>query len=142
MKRFALATLGYFVATMIVAVTWHLGLFHEKYVAMGALTRAAPIMPLGMFAVFAQGLVFAYIYPIYYRYRGGGAPLRVGIQCSLLLGVLVWTVMVFATAAKFAIEPVADFLVLGTFFQVIQYVAVGAVIGAIYGRSPLRSDGR
>ena len=43
--------------------------------------------------------------------------------------------MVFATAAKFNIEPVIDFVALGTVFQLIQYVFVGIVIGLIYGRT-------
>jgi hypothetical protein len=43
--------------------------------------------------------------------------------------------MVFATAAKFAIEPVGDFVLLATIFQFIQFTVVGAGIGWVYGRS-------
>jgi hypothetical protein len=46
----------------------------------------------------------------------------------------VYTVMVFATAAKFQIEPVLDFVLLGTGFQLIQFALVGTAIGWIHGR--------
>jgi len=43
--------------------------------------------------------------------------------------------MVFTTAAKFQIEPVLDFVLLGTGFQFIQFALVGVAIGLIHGRS-------
>ncbi len=52
------------------------------------------------------------------------------------MGLTVWTVMVLATAAKFKIEPVIDFVLLGTAFQLLQFVLVGTVIGLIYGKIP------
>jgi len=134
-KKFLFSVVGYFVATMIVAFPWHLLLFHEKYLAMGALTRDEPIIMFGMLAIIIQGIVFAYFYPLFYKHKGGGHPVVRGIQFCLFIGLTVWTVMVFATAAKFNIEPVIDFVALGTVFQLIQYVFVGIVIGLIYGRT-------
>jgi len=124
------------VATMIVAYPWHMLLFHEKYVAMGAFTREKPIMVFGMLAIILQGIVFSYFYPIFQNYKGGGHPVVRGIEFSLFMGIIIWTVMVFTTAAKFNIGPVLDFVVLGTVFQFIQFVLVGIVIGLIYGKSP------
>lgn len=135
-KKFFLAVLAYFVVTMAVAYPWHMVLFHDKYVAMGAFTRGEPIMPFGMTAIVLQAIVFAWFYPLFYRHVGGGQPLKRGIQFALFLGLTVWTVMVFATAAKFRIEPVLDFVLLGTTFQFIQFVLVGAAIGLVYGREP------
>lgn len=134
-KTFFLSVLGYFISTMLTAYPWHILLFHEKYVAMGAMTRGYPIMSFGMLAVLLQGVVFAYFYPLFYKHKGGGHPIFRGIQFSIFMGINVWTVMVFATAAKFQIEPVIDFVAYGTVFQVLQYVFVGAVIGGIHGRS-------
>jgi hypothetical protein len=133
-KIFILTVIGYFAATMATAYSWHMVLFHDKYVAMGAFTRGEPIMPFGVFAIILQGIVFAYFYPLFYKHKGGGHPALRGVQFSLFMGLMVWTVMVFATAAKFVIEPVADFVMLGTAFQIIQFVAVGIVIGLINGR--------
>ena len=92
-------------------------------------------MAFGMTAVILQAIVFAYFYPLFYRHVGGGNPILRGIQFGLFLGLTVWTVMVFATAAKFKIEPVTDFVLLGTAFQFIQFFFVGAAIGLVYGRS-------
>lgn len=133
-KRFWLSVAGFFVATMAVAYPWHMLWFHEQYVAMGAFTRAAPIMPLGILAITLQGIVFAYFFPIYLTHKGGGNTVVRGVQFSLFLGLTVYSVMVFATAAKFEIEPVTDFLLFGTAFQVLQFLLVGLVLGMIHRR--------
>lgn len=99
-KKFFLSVAAYFVITMAVAYPWHMLLFHEKYVAMGAFTRGEPIMAFGILAIILQGIVFAYFYPLFYRHVGGGAPVFRGIQFGLFLGLTIWTVMVFATAAS------------------------------------------
>ena len=44
---------------------------------------------------------------------------------GLFLGITILTVMVFATAAKFAIEAVLDFML---------FFLVGAAIGLVHGR--------
>lgn len=135
-KKFALAVVGYVVASFALAAPWHLVLFHDKYVAMGAFSRGEPIMAFGVLAMVLQGIVFAYFYPLFYRHKGGGHPVFRGIQFSLFMGLTVWTVMVLATAAKFKIEPVIDFVLLGTAFQFLQFILVGVVIGLIYGKIP------
>ena len=133
-KRFWMAVGAYFVITMAVAYPWHMIWFHDKYVAMGAFTRPEPIIPFGMLAILLQAIVFAWFYPLFYRHARGGSPAGRGIQFGLLMGITVWSVMVFATAAKFVIEPKSDFVLYGTIFQFIQYVLVGAGIGLVYGR--------
>jgi len=133
-KRFFVAVTVYFVLTMATAYPWHILLFHDEYVSMGAMTRGEPIMPFGMAAVLLQGIVFAYFYPLFYKHKGGGHPIARGIEFSLFLGLTVWTVMVLATAAKFQIEPVARFVAFGTAFQALQFTVVGAGIGSVYGR--------
>ena len=134
-KKFMFSVVGYFVVTMAVAYPWHMVLFHDKYMAMGAFTRGEPIMPFGILAIILQGIVFAYFYPLFYRHKNGGNPVFRGIQFGLFMGLTVWTVMVFATAAKFVIEPVFDFVLYGTVFQIIQFTLVGMTIGLINGRS-------
>ena len=63
------------------------------------------------------------------------------LMCAMLSPVAmkkVWSVMVLATAAKFAIEPVAEFVVLATVFQVLQFSLVGVVLGVVH-RGPVES---
>ena len=93
-------------------------------------------MAFGMAAILLQAVVFSYFYPLYYRHKGGGHPLRRGIEFGLFMGLTVYSVMVFATPAKFNIDPVQDFILYGTAFQIIQFLAVGTIIGLIYGRNP------
>ena len=92
-------------------------------------------MPFGILAIILQGIVFAYFYPLFYRHKNGGTPVLLGIQFGLFMGLTVWTVMVFATAAKFVIEPVFDFVLYGTVFQIIQFTLVGMTIGLIHGKN-------
>ena len=139
-KKFILAIVAYFVLTMATAYPWHMLLFHEKYVAMGAFTRGEPIMAFGMTAIVLQAIVFAYFYPLFYKHVGGGNPVLRGIQFGLFMGMTVWSVMVFATAAKFSIEPVSDFVIYGTAFQFIQFFVVGAGIGLVYGENYGKQD--
>lgn len=134
-KKFIFSVIAYFAVSMVVAVTWHLILFHELYVELGAFTRQEPIMPFGIIAIILQGIVLAYFYPLFYKHKNGGNPLVRGIQYSLFMGIMVWTVMVFATAAKFKIEPVATFVGIATVFQIIQFLLVGITIGLIHGRA-------
>jgi hypothetical protein len=135
-KKFVFSVVGYFVVTMLIAYPWHILLFHEKYAAMGAITRTEPIMSFGMLAVILQGIVFSYFYPLFYRHVGGGNPIFRGIQFFLFIGISIWTVMVFATVAKFQIEPAMDFVAYGTAFQAIQFIANGTVTGLIWGKDP------
>lgn len=132
MKKFILAALSYFVLTMLWAYPWHVIWFHDVYVKLGAMTRPEPIIPLGMLSIIIQGMVIAYFYPFYYR---GGNPIFQGIKFNLIIGLMIYTVMGFATAAKFAIEPISTFLIYHTIFQFVQFVATGVVLGLIYGRN-------
>ena len=129
MKKLALSVLAYFIITMAWAYPWHILWFHEKYVAWGAMTRAEPIIPFGMLAIIIQGAVIGYLYPFYAQ--GQSSPGK-GIKFSLIIGLMVYTVMGFATAAKFEIAPIGDFLLYHTVFQTIQFILTGAALGWIY----------
>ncbi len=131
MKKFSLATLSFFILTMLWAYPWHMIWFHDLYAKIGAFTRPKPIMPLGIMAVLIQGMVIAYLYPFYYRV---GHPVFQGIKFSLIIGLMVYTVMGFAMAAKMMIAPISTFLIYHTVFQLVQFVVTGAALGLIYGR--------
>jgi hypothetical protein len=129
MKKLALSVLAYFIITMAWAYPWHILWFHEKYVAWGAMTRAEPIIPFGMLAIIIQGAVIGYLYPFYARGQSSSGK---GITFSLIIGLMVYTVMGFATVAKFEIAPIGDFLLYHTVFQTIQFILTGAALGWIY----------
>ncbi len=129
MKKLALFILAYFAISMAWAYPWHMIWFHDLYVSWGAFQRAEPIMALGVLSMLIQGAVIGYLYPFYYR---GGNPVLQGVKFTLIIGLLIYTVMGFATAAKFNIEPVAAFLLYHTAFQAVQFILTGAALGWIY----------
>lgn len=131
-KKIILATVSYVVLSFAIAYPWHLVWFHDLYVEMGAFTREQPIVALGVLAMVIQGAVIAYFYPLWYR---GGNPILAGIRYSLIIGLLIYTVMGFATVAKFNIVPVTTFLAYHTAFQFLQFTITGAALGLIFGRN-------
>ncbi|PCJ53782.1 MAG: DUF1761 domain-containing protein [Planctomycetota bacterium] len=130
-KKIILATISYVILTMAVAYPWHMVLFHDMYIEMGAYTRAIPSIPLGMSAMILQGLVIAYLYPFYYK---SGNPIIQGIKFSLIMGLAVYSAMGFAMAAKIDINPISKFLLFSLMFQIIQFVLTGIALGLIYGK--------
>jgi hypothetical protein len=136
-KKRILATASYVVLSFAIAYPWHLVWFHDLYVGMGAVTRAEPIVVLGVLTMVIQGAVIAYFYPFWYQ---GGNPVWAGIRYSLIIGLLIYTVMGFATVAKFKIAPVSTFLAYHTAFQVLQFTISGAALGLIFGRNVTKAN--
>jgi len=130
-KKIILATISYLVLTMAIAYPWHMIWFHDLYAGMGVYTRPEPSIPLGMLAMFSQGIVIAYLYPFFYK---GGSPVLQGIKFSIIMGVVVYSVMGFAMAAKININPITTFLFYSLVFQLIQFILTGAALGLIYGK--------
>ncbi|GJM03353.1 MAG: hypothetical protein DHS20C08_18540 [Rhodomicrobium sp.] len=129
-KKLTFFTMGYFVITMAWAYPWHIMWFHDLYVSWGAMTRTEPIIPLGVLAIVIQGAVIGYLYP--YFNKNEGNPIFRGIKFNLIVGLMTYTAMGFATAAKFNIAPIGLFLIYHTVFQFIQFTLTGAALGFIY----------
>lgn len=129
-KKLFLFLIAYFVITMAWAYPWHMVFFHDLYVKWGAFQRAEPIMPLGVAAILIQGIVIGTLYSLHDPARR--KTVLDGVKFSLIIGLMVYTAMGFATAAKFKIEPVADFLIYHTVFQAVQFVLVGIALGWIF----------
>ncbi|TQV88459.1 DUF1761 domain-containing protein [Aliikangiella coralliicola] len=129
LKKLLTFVIAYFVITMAWAYPWHVVWFHDLYQSWGAITRAHPIVPLGIVAIIIQGVVIGYLYPYFYR---GGNPILQGIKFNLIVGLMTYSAMGFATAAKIEIEPVSQFLTYHTIFQIIQFSLTGAALGWIY----------
>lgn len=132
MKKFILATIFYSAVTMAHGFTWHLVFFPEFYAELGVYNREPPIIPLGFASMVIQGLVLAYLYPLYYR---GGSPIREGIKFGLILGIFLFSVSTLAVGAKIQVSSMPHWLGIQATFHLIQFVLAGAGIGLIYGRS-------
>tara|TARA_B100001989_G_scaffold243571_1_gene211414 strand:+ start:7514 stop:7924 length:411 start_codon:yes stop_codon:yes gene_type:complete len=131
-RKLVYFVIAYFLITMAWAYSWHMVFFHDLYVEWGAFQRAEPVMSLGITAILIQGIVIGYFYP-FYDY-GDGNPVLRGIRFNLIIGLMTYTAMGFATAAKFSIEPIAQFLLYHTIFQTIQFTLTGIALGLIYGQ--------
>lgn len=129
-QKLLLAALSYVLITMCIAYPWHMILFHDHYASMGAYTRPEPNMLLGMLSMLIQGVFIAYLYPFFYR---GGHPITQGMKFSIIIGMIVYSVMGFAMAAKIDINPISSYLLYNLAFQFIQFTCTGAALGLIYG---------
>lgn len=130
-KKMLLAVTSYVALTMVIAYPWHMIWFHELYEGIGVYTRPEPNILLGMLSMLMQGVIIAYLYPIYYQ---SGSPVIQGIKFSIIIGAIVYSVMGFAMAAKIDINPISTYLLYNLAFQFIQFVVTGAVLGLIYGK--------
>lgn len=133
MRKILLFVAAYFVITLAWAYPWHMVYFHDLYVSWGAFQRTEPIMSLGITAILVQGFVIAYLYQFYNK--GEGNPILRGVKFNLIIGLMTYTAMGFATAAKFQIEPVSSFLIYHTVFQLIQFTITGVALGFIFGNN-------
>ncbi len=131
MKKFILAAAVYIVITMALGMAWHFVFFKELYDSLGIYNRAEPIIPLGFVSMIIQGLVLAYLYPLFYR---GGSPIGQGVKFGLLMGVFLFSVSTLANAAKIQVASMATWLLIQTAFHGVQFLLVGAGIGLVYGR--------
>lgn len=131
MRKILLFIVAYFVITMSWAYPWHMVFFHDLYVSWGAFQRSEPIMVLGVAAIVIQGFVIGYLYQFFNEKDGN--PILRGVKFNLIIGLMTYTAMGFATAAKFQIAPVTSFLIYHTIFQLIQFTLTGVALGYIFG---------
>jgi hypothetical protein len=131
-KKFVLAVSAYVVVTFAVAASWHLVFFKDLYDQLAIFTRKEPLIPLGIVSIVTQALILAYLYPVLYK---GGSPAKEGLKFGLLIGALMASVAVFAEAGKQNVSSLTTWLVFETTYYLLQFGALGVVIGLIYGRS-------
>ncbi|MBI3024893.1 MAG: DUF1761 domain-containing protein [Candidatus Tectomicrobia bacterium] len=132
-RKFAYSWIGYIAVSSPVAVIWHLVLFKPLYDELGVYTRKEPIIALGVFSMIVQGAVLAYLYPIFYKHRGG-SPAQEGLLYGVLMGAFMWSVAVIAEGAKHQVSSLSTWLVLESIYYLIQFFLVGLAIGLIHGR--------
>ncbi|MEB8431962.1 hypothetical protein OO007_06965 [Cocleimonas sp. KMM 6892] len=131
-KKLLLFVISYVIITLIIAYGWNVVLFRDLYEALGANTRADPIVWMGIIVMVIQSIVIAYVYP--YFYRSGSHPVAQAVTFNLLMGTMAYSVIGFGIAAKFQIDPILPYLMYTLMFQVFQFVFTGIALGLIYGR--------
>lgn len=139
-RRFALAWLGYVLATFAGGAVWHLLFFQAKYVELQIFTRIEdPVIPLGLSAIVIQGAILAYLYPRVSRWQN---PAIEGVRFGLLVGALFATSAVLAEAAKNYVASLGTWVVLEGSYYLLQFALSGLVIGLAYGRAAALSNSK
>ncbi len=126
------AFLAYVIPSFAIAVLWHLVLFAGIYDDL-AIYRADKNIPLGLATMCLQGAVFAMAYP---QLGLRGTVVSRGLKFGLFAGLLAWSYMVLAVAAKHPMASVPDYLLIESAFTALQWVVAGPLIALAYGSFP------
>ena len=129
-KSTLLGTLAYTLVTFPLAVVWHVVLFEEEYRAFGYF-EGEPNFILGLATIIIQGYVLSFLYP-YVKFTGMG--IVRGLKHSLLIGVFFWSSHVLAFVAKQVVDSSLSFVVMESFYLLIQFGIYGVFIGKIYNK--------
>ena len=132
-KKSVLAAVIYIVISMALGMAWHFVIFKDMYHNLGIYNRAEPIIPLGLTSMVIQGIILAYLYPIFYR---GGSPIGQGIKFGFIMGAYLFSISTLANAAKIQVSSMTTWLLIQTAFHGIQFLLAGMGIGLVYGKSP------
>lgn len=130
-KSTLLGTLAYTLVTFPLAVVWHIVLFEEKYRAFGYF-ESEPSFILGLVTIIIQGYVLSFLYP-YVAFSGKG--ITRGLKYSLLVGVFFWSSHVLAFVAKQVVDSSLSFVVMESFYLLLQFGIYGTFIGLIFRKS-------
>ena len=127
-KPITIGTLAYTLVTFPLAVVWHVVLFEAQYVAFGYFD-GEPSFSLGLVTIVIQGLLLSVIYP---RFRLAGSTLSRGLKFAALIGAFFWTSHVLALIAKQSLQSPYLYLVMESFYLVIQFGVFGVLIAFVY----------
>lgn len=123
-------TLAYSLITFPLAVIWHVLLFEEQYHRFGYF-EGEPSFLLGLLTIVIQGFVLSFLYP-YFNLAGRG--IIKGLKYSLLVGIFFWSSHVLAFVAKQIVDSSLTFVLMESFYLLIQFGLYGLLIGLIHSR--------
>ncbi|WDE07850.1 hypothetical protein SG34_013765 [Thalassomonas viridans] len=126
-----LGTIAYTVVTFPLAVIWHVVLFEEQFRAFGYFD-GEPNFALGFLTILIQGFMLSFLFPLF---KLSGQALSRGLKYALLMGVFFWTSHVLALVAKQEMNGALSFVVMESFYLVIQFGIFGILIGFIHGKT-------
>lgn len=128
MKRLLLGTLAYAAVTFPLAVAWHVLLFEPQYRRFGYFD-GEPDFLLGLITILIQGAVLSFLYP---RIRFGGNPSARAFKYALTMGLFFWTSHVLAFVAKQTVDGMYQFILMESFYLVLQFGAFAFLLGIVY----------
>ena len=128
-KNLILGAAAYTVCTFLLAVTWHVLLFKERYESFGYF-EGEPDFLVGLLTIGLQGILLSALFQML---NPAGNTLRRGLKFSLVAGAFFWTSHVLAFVAKQEVPGVTAFIWMETVFLLLQFGLFGLIIGAIHG---------
>jgi hypothetical protein len=131
LTRILLGAAAYAGVTFPFAYVWHLVMFEDRYVRLGAFTRAEPIVALGFLTIVLQGVLLATAFEAYTR---GAATIRHALRFAAVAGTFLWSSQVLAFAAKHAVSSLGDWLLIESAYFALQFTLVGLAFGALHAR--------
>lgn len=120
--RYGLAILAYLVPTFALGFVWHLVLFEDYYAAL-QIYRSDIIIPLGLFSMLIQAVIFAWIFDKAFAPLSGTWLTR-SIRYAAVGAILSWSFTTIAVAAKNVMASVPDYLLIETAFTIVQWTIV------------------
>ncbi len=123
-------TLVYTLVTFPLAVVWHVILFEEQYRTFGYFNEE-PSFVLGFLTIIIQGFILSFMFTYV---NIPGQSISRGLKYSLLVGAFFWTSHVLAFVAKQIVDSSLSFILMESFYLLIQFGVYGILIGLIHGK--------
>lgn len=124
----ALTVLAYILVTFAVQGASHFAINADHYATM-SIMRAQPIIPLGLASMVVQGLLFAWLFPIFSR---GEHPIHNGVFFSCAIGAFLASYIVLAEAGKYAIPSLGSWILVEGSTAAVQFIVFGVLLGLIH----------
>lgn len=132
--RMAVTVIAYALTTFAVQGTSHFALNADHFAAI-PIMRAEPMIPLGIASMVIQGLIFAWLYPVY---ANGASTIRRGIGFSSLIGGFLASYIVLGEVGKYAIPSVSSWILVEAGAAFAQFTLFGVWLGLIHRSAPAR----
>lgn len=126
----SLTVLAYIVVSFGVQGTSHFAINAGHYAAI-PIMRTEPVIAMGLASMVIQGLLFAWLFPIFNR---RGSTLRNGVVFSWALGAFLASYIVLGEAGKYAIPSIPAWIAVEASVAFAQYTLFGAVLGWLHRR--------
>ena len=126
--QMALTVVAYVLTTFAVQGTSHFAINADHFAAI-PIMRAEPLVPLGITSMLIQGLIFAWLYPVY---ANGASTLRKSIVFSWLIGGFLASYIVLGEAGKYAIPSLSSWIAVEASAALVQYTLFGVWLGLIH----------
>jgi len=130
-KQITLGTLAYTLVTFPLAVLWHVVIFKEQYQTFNYI-EGEPDFILGLITILTQGCILSCLYP-FVSFQGKSV-VR-GLKYSLIIGLFFWTSHVLAFVAKQTVHSPVYFILMESFYLLLQFGIFGLFIGLIYAKN-------